>query len=199
MNNTNAKTIHSLVSLISFKTLYGIDDREDDLACFLLEAATSQIERYCMRRLVFKRITQGFELAAGNCFQLLDYPVRTITKVELREKKEKSEYFCLGASDLGDGCVVSPDEYHLSPMFSDLENYPCFLHLHSSCRQYRDMKIVKVVYFAGYRMNEVPPDLKKACLELAAWSYKRLKENVLGEGMPQGVCELLMSWKRGTI
>jgi hypothetical protein len=93
------KHIHSLISLEFFKMLYGIDDREDDLACFLLEAATTQIERYCMRRLVFKRITQGFDFAAGNCFQLLDYPVRAITKVELlkeelRERKEESEDDC---------------------------------------------------------------------------------------------------------
>jgi hypothetical protein len=74
----NEKTMHSLVSLYGFKLLYGVDDREDDLARFLLETATHHIEHYCMRRLVFKRITQGFELTADNSFQLLDYPVRSI-------------------------------------------------------------------------------------------------------------------------
>jgi hypothetical protein len=35
---------HSLVAVEYFKLLYGIDEREDDLARFLLETATSQIE-----------------------------------------------------------------------------------------------------------------------------------------------------------
>jgi hypothetical protein len=76
------KLLHSLATLETFKLLYGVDDREDDLARFLLETATHHIEHYCMRRLVFKRITQGFELTADNSFQLLDYPVRSIWKVE---------------------------------------------------------------------------------------------------------------------
>jgi hypothetical protein len=83
------KLLHSLVSLESFKLLYAIDDREDELARFLLETATAQIERYCMRRLCYKKVTQGFDGTGGYYFELLDYPVRSITKVELGKRKVK--------------------------------------------------------------------------------------------------------------
>jgi hypothetical protein len=64
------------------------------------------------------------------------------------------------------------------------------------------VKIVKVVYFAGYKSFEVPPDLKKACLELAAWNYKRHKnisDEKTDEAMPLNVCELLEPYRRKTI
>jgi uncharacterized phiE125 gp8 family phage protein len=59
-----------------------------------------------------------------------------------------------------------------------------------------------VVYCAGYKIFDVPPDLKKACLELAAWNYKRHKninsDNSDGS-MPLGVCDLLEPYRRKTI
>jgi hypothetical protein len=98
--------------------------------------------------------------------------------------------------------LVNPDDYHLSPTYLDLENYPYFLHLNSACRQRHNWEILKVVYFAGYKTFEVPPDLKKACLELAAWNYKQHK-NISNEkydgSMPQSVRELLEPYRRKII
>jgi uncharacterized phiE125 gp8 family phage protein len=179
---------HSLAAVEYFKMLYGIDEREDDLARFLLETATSQIEGYTMRRLVFKRITQGFELTGDNAFQLLDYPVRSVWKVE-------ADY----SLPFDDTSLVLPEHYHLSPSTSDLENYPYFLHLHSSSLQYHIRKIVKVVYCAGYKVFDVPANLKKACLELAAWNYKQQKENSFDGSMPANVRELLEPYRRKVI
>jgi hypothetical protein len=269
------KSLHSLVSLESFKLLYGIDDREDELARFFLETATAQIEgklvagnfilqenvivapcegicfwsvnlrcfAACIRRLVFKRITQGFGLTADNCFSLIDYPVRSVLRVEvdsegrrdaaraaqiereqrltprgankkhdgnamLPDARKGSTSLPIGSLPSGNkrkpfadgvGCIVSANDYYVTPEFSDLENYPYFLHIKSSCPQYNIRKIVKVVYCAGYKIFDVPPDLKKATLELAAWNYKRHKDNSFDGTMPPNVCELLIPWRRKTI
>jgi hypothetical protein len=102
-------------------------------------------------------------------------------------------------SAFGTSRVVSPDDYFVSPNIGLLDDYPHYLHIYPTSRVDGKGKLVKIVYFAGYKMNEVPADLKKATLELAAWNYKQYKNNALGECMPPSVCELLVPWKRKTI
>jgi hypothetical protein len=59
------KRFRGLLAPDEFKSLAGIDGREDDFARFLLETATCQIERYCMRRLLYQKITQEFDFTGG--------------------------------------------------------------------------------------------------------------------------------------
>jgi uncharacterized phiE125 gp8 family phage protein len=182
------KILHSLVSLESFKLLYGVDDREDELARFFLESATAQVERYCMRRLCYKKVTQGFDGTGGYYFELLDYPVHSVLSVRAG-----------AALPLGADCAVSPADYFVSPNIGLLADYPHYLHIYPTSRIDGIRNLVKIVYFAGYKMNDVPADLKKACLELAAWNYKRHKENSFEECMSENVRQLLEPYRRKTI
>jgi hypothetical protein len=49
MGNGQVGKIHSLIPLADFKTVLGIDDRDDNLAIFCLKTATKAIEQYCKR------------------------------------------------------------------------------------------------------------------------------------------------------
>jgi hypothetical protein len=130
------KILHNLASLETFKLLYCLDDREDELSRWILETATAQIEgrlvagnfilqeniivapcegicfwsvnlrcfAACMRRLCYKKVTQGFDGTGGYYFELLDYPVRSVISVRA------------GATlPLGADCAVSPADYFVSP------------------------------------------------------------------------------------
>jgi hypothetical protein len=98
------------------------------------------------------------------------------------------------------GCVVSHSDYFVSPSIGALAECPHYLHIYPTSRIDGIKKIIKVVYFAGYKMDEVPADLKNACYELAAWNYARNKKVISDdEGMPVNVREMLEPFKRKTI
>jgi hypothetical protein len=63
-----------------------------------------------------------------------------------------------------------------------------------------------------YKLNEIPEDLKSACIELVAWNYGRYKNKKIGVvdnkkskdssfeiSMPENVKELLEYYRRKTI
>jgi hypothetical protein len=69
-----------------------------------------------------------------------------------------------------------------------------------------------VISNAGFRVKEMPEDIKAACVELVAWNYGRLKDRkigVIGSGknncehyeraMPENVKMLLEPWKRRVV
>jgi hypothetical protein len=70
---------------------------------------------------------------------------------------------------------------------------------------FRPRDFVRVEYKAGYRLWEVPLDLKCACIELAAWNFQRFKNNKIGvnsefEGkMPEAVREAVEGFRRRVI
>jgi len=71
---------------------------------------------------------------------------------------------------------------------------------------------IKVIYWAGYSLENIPADLQAACLELAAWNFNRYKGrrigmsgNIKGAGiqgehfelvMPENVKLILEPYKR---
>jgi hypothetical protein len=76
-------------------------------------------------------------------------------------------------------------------------------------------KAIKAVYWAGYSISNVPPDLAAACLELASWNFSRYRGrrvgmtgNVRGSGkegehfemsIPENVKGLLEAYRRKLI
>jgi hypothetical protein len=48
--------LYTLIPLEDFKTVLGVDDREDKLSRFCLVTASLSIEQYCKRRLLQKNI-----------------------------------------------------------------------------------------------------------------------------------------------
>jgi uncharacterized phiE125 gp8 family phage protein len=183
----NCDFVHSLVSLAEAKEFLCVDDRDDSLLGFLLVSGSYAIEEYCMRRLLRKRIKERFE---ASCYLTLrEYPVAEVSAVELVD--------VYGAS--------SPFFYDLSPEAGTLANAPHILR--PLLPDYvLSGRAVRVKYIAGWRVPDVPPDLKEACLELTAWKYQRHNmrlSGVAGKGaaafenrMPERVRELLEPYRR---
>ena len=55
--------LYTLMSFIVFKTLLGIDDREDKLATFSLVTSTLTIEQYCKRNLLRKKYFETIDIS----------------------------------------------------------------------------------------------------------------------------------------
>jgi uncharacterized phiE125 gp8 family phage protein len=184
---------HSLVALAEAKAFLGTDDREDSLVEFLLVASAYAIEEYCMRRLLRKRVKEWFVDTVETVFTLREYPVREVT-----------------AAVIADGCGgVEPVLYGLLPEAGSMANIPHILRVFPANRG-AGRKSVSVKYMAGYRLADVPLDLKEACLELAAWKLQRHNMRFAGivsnKGaatfeikMPERVKELLEAYKRRVI
>jgi hypothetical protein len=201
-------TIYTLIPLADFKAVLGIDDREDALSRYCLTTATFIIEHYCMRRLLLKKHHETFECPGDYIFPLREYPVREIITINNEQ----------GAMNTGE--LIGPEFYRVVP---DLEGETgerpedtvYFLSLSPALKRGQGLAAVKAVYRAGYRIEEVPPDLKSACLELAAWNMTRYRGrrigmigNVRGNGkdgehleisMPENVRQLLEPYKRRMI
>jgi hypothetical protein len=73
--------LHTLIPLGDFKTILGIDDREDALSRYCLTTATYTIEQYCKRRLLRKKRFEFFPFYGDYTFPLRDYPIREILAV----------------------------------------------------------------------------------------------------------------------
>ena len=196
------KTIYSLIALESFKSVLGIDDREDPLSRFCLTIATHTIEQYCMRRILRKRHFERIEASRDLILTLREYPVSEILAVYAMSRK--------GGVD---GDLIEPDFYGLiSAIGADV---PSSLSLSPAVMRMQRVEAFKVVYWAGYTSGKVPPDLASACLELASWNMARYRGRRFGltgavreqakdgehfePSMPENVRSLLEPYRRRVI
>jgi uncharacterized phiE125 gp8 family phage protein len=196
-------TLHSLIPFADFKAILGTDDREDALSRYCLVTATHTIEQHCARRLLLKKHTDYTDCHADDVSLLREYPVRKIHAVH----NDTRHLF-------GPETLIAPNAYYTLPDTGNGEDVPFFLALATGRLRYGE-KVLKVKYTAGYAPGEVPPDLKAACLELAAWNMSRYRGRRIGltgsvrghagEGehlemsMPQNVKQLLEPYRRKMI
>jgi hypothetical protein len=159
--------LHSLIPLADFKTILGLDDREDTLSRYCLITATYTIEQYCKRRLLRKKRFEFFPFYGDYTFPLRDYPVREILAVYQTHALKES-------------ITVEPDFYHTIPDYGELEDIPLCLSVSPALRLVRDLSGIKVHYRAGYMPGKTPADLVSACLELAAWNMSRYRGRRIG-------------------
>jgi hypothetical protein len=190
------KQFFSLLPLEEFKSLAGIDDREDRLARFCLVTATLTIEQYCKRRLSRKKHFELIKFTGDLIVPFREYPVSKVLAVFL----------------IGNGEILEPDFYSSIPDCGTGEDLPFNLSLSPALLRYRKLNALKIVYWAGYALNDIPPDLSSACFELASWNLNRYRGKRIGmtgsvrkEGehfemsMPQNVRVLLEPYRRKTI
>jgi hypothetical protein len=174
-----------LVSVEECKRVLGIDDREDGLVEWLVAAASREIEAFCMRKFNMQRYTEIIDFWGSECQALGEWPVRKVSSVQGAVSSWKKASGGLPKT----GGVP--------------ENRPYFLNVGAACRR------VRVVYWAGYTLAEMPEDLKLACFELITWNYGRFKAGKLGvvgsekkggekfeAGMPEHVRELAGRYRR---
>jgi hypothetical protein len=199
-NSTNQ--LHSLTPFEEFKTILGIDDREDALSRYCLITATYTIEQYCKRRFFTKKHFERIEFSGDLLLPLREYPVREVLAVY-------ALYHAAGPE------MVEPEFYGLCPEIEERLDIPHALRLSPALGRLPGLTAVKAVYRAGYRPGKAPADLASACLELAAWNMSRYRGrrigitgNVRGNGkdgehlevsMPENVRQLLEPYKRRVI
>ena len=192
--------LYSLIPLMDFKALLGVDDREDRLARFCLVTSTFSIEQYCQRRLLRKKHFERIEYTGDLFLPLREYPVVSMSKEQIV---------------MNNGEKIDPKFYRVIPDFGTDLDIPCFIEFSPVVKNIRGLRFFNVRYSAGYRVGNVPADLASACLELAAWNMGRYRGrrigmtgNVRGSGrdgehfelsMPKQVRQLLEPYKRKTI
>jgi hypothetical protein len=191
--------VYSLMALADFKAVLGIDDREDALSRYCLTTATYTVEQYCKRRFLRKKYFEWIEFTGDLFLFLREYPVTEI----------------LAVYAFGKGEIVEPELYHTVPDCGLDCDYQFTLSLSPAVKYYWGLKAFKAVYWAGYPLAKVPPDLGSACMELASWNMNRyrgrrvgLVGNVRGKGndgehlepsMPENVRALLEPYRRKVI
>jgi hypothetical protein len=200
--------LYSLIPLNDFKTILGIDDREDclnfasmrnssfeflqsknsgalfqppSMAAFCLITATYTIEQYCKRRLVRKKHTDYLTFTGEYIFTLREYPVRKILTAHVATAGAALR----GEELFNDKSLVDPKYYYCLPdegihEDSDLWSAPFSLVLRPPLRLSREEMSIRVRYLAGYVPGKVPGDLASACLELAAWNMTRYRGKRIG-------------------
>jgi hypothetical protein len=162
-------TLHALIPLEEFKAILGVDDRESALSRYCLITATYTIEQYCKRRLLAKTITEYLDYTGEGLLLLREYPVREIAGVHYSRERHFSPESLLPAG-----------RYGLLPELPLIEDIPYHLVLEAAPRLIPGERCVKAEYRAGYGVEDVPPDLKSVCLELAAWNMSRYRGKRIG-------------------
>ncbi|MDR0287343.1 MAG: hypothetical protein LBI03_06545 [Clostridiales bacterium] len=195
---TEEKSLYTLVSLEKFKSILGIDDRDDKLSKFCLVTATLTIEQFCKRKLIQKKCCEVIQTIGDNYFPLREYPVTNV----------------LAVFETANGGIIEDEFYHVIPNIGTNEDIPFSVEL-SPAYARMGCRAIKVIYCAGYKKGAVPADLAAACLELASWNFNRYKGHLIGvnenfktsskEGghfemsMPENVKLLLEPYRRKTI
>jgi hypothetical protein len=208
-------SLYTLIPLEEFKSLLGVDDREDKVARFCLVTATLEIEQYWKRKIKRKKYFEKIDFYGDLFVPLREYPVSEVLAVySMSNEKEKREER-KEKNGIYDGEMIEPELYRVIPDCGTDIDLPFAIELSLAFKYYKGMSAVKVVYWAGYAHNKVPSDLSAACLELASWNMNRYRGrrvgmtgNIRGAGkegehfemsMPENVKLLLEPYKRKTI
>ena len=194
------KPLYSLIPPDHFKSVLGIDDREDKLSRFCLITATLTIEQYCKRRLLRRKYFERIEYHGDLHLPFKEYPVsKVLAAYTLNSMGKVLE-------------ILEPDFYSILPDCGTDLDIPFSLSLSPALKQYPGFSAVKVLYYAGYNKGSVPADLASACMELASWNMNRYRGRrigmtgtVMGNGkegehfemsMPENVKTLLEPYRR---
>ena len=205
--------LYTLMPLVVFMGLAGIDDREGKLAAFSLVTSTFTIEQYCKRRLLRKKYFETVEFCGDLVLPLREYPVTdvlaaySVSREQLAVSSNKKKKDC--------GELIEREFYRLVPDCESGLDVPYSIELSPALLRCRGLKAVKVVFWAGYGREIIPDDLRAACFELALWNFNRYRGRRIGmtgnikdngkEGehfemsMPENVKQLLEPYKRKLI
>jgi hypothetical protein len=203
--------LHTLIPLVDFKAILGLDDREDTLSRYCLITATYAIEQYCKRRILRRKNTDYLTFTGEQIFTLREYPVGKVLAVHAATAGSAQQ----GEALFSPENLIAPKHYYCLPDEGIHEDIPFSLVLRPPIRLSREEMGIQVRYLAGYSTGKAPPDLASACLELAAWNMSRYRGrrigmtgNVRGSGkegehleasMPENVRQLLEPYKRRVI
>jgi len=128
-------TLYTLIPLDDFKSLMGIDDRDDKLARFCLVTSTLSIEQHCKRKLLRKKLFEQIEFTGDLLLPLREYLVTKLLVVYV----------------FGGGEILEPEFYSIIPDYGLDFDLPFCVSLSPALKRYHSLSAVKVGYIAGYR------------------------------------------------
>jgi hypothetical protein len=162
--------LHTLIPIEEFKSVLGIDDRDDKLVKFCLDTSTLTIESYCKRKLLRRKHFEKIEYYGDLLLSFSEYPVNEVLSVSIFDTSE----------------ILEPDFYNIMPDCNTDIDIPFSILLSRAIQRYKRFSAIKIIYWAGYSSEKsenlltVPADLKAACLELASWNFNRYKGRRIG-------------------
>ena len=196
VDTSTVNNLYSLVSLNEFKSVLGVDDRDDKMARYCLVTSTLTIESYCMRKFLQKQYFERIAFYGDLILPLREYPVNEV----------------LAVYAFGNGEIIEPEFYRVVPDCGSDNDIPFAIELSPALGLVRGLKVIKVIYSAGYDSGSIPADLEAACLELAAWNMGRYRGKRIGMtgsirkdgdrlemAMPENVQGLLEPYRRRVI
>ena len=202
--------LYTLIPLENFKSVLGVDDRDDKLGRFCLTTAAYTIEQYCHRRLLVKGHFEDLAFWEERTIPLSHYPVIKVLAVYTKNREQVTGN--REQRGAGNWELAEPDFYCVEPEAGEGFDIPASLVLYPGLHVLRGERSIRVVYKSGYSVDKVPPDLASACMELAMWNMNRYKGrrigmtgNVRGGGerlelsMPENVRSLLEPYRRKLI
>ena len=197
--------LNTLIPIEEFKSILGIDDRDDKLVKFCLATSTLTIESYCKRKLLRKKHFEKVEYTGDLVMPLREYPVTEVLAVYTINNEQLS---------INNEGIVEPDLYCVIPDCGTDVDIPFDISLSHAVGRLQ-FSAIKVIYYSGYEVGKIPADLAAACLELASWNLNRYKGrrigmsgNIRGAGIqgehfemsiPENVKLLLEPYKRRVI
>lgn len=142
-----------IITLAEFKSyLWITNTTQDTLLNLLLNSANDFVESYIWRELALQTYTQFQDWNAQREILLENYPVTSITSLQLNEWTLETPNYV----------SIDLNSFKLSPKV-----WKIFLNFFMR----RGFQNYKIVYVAGY--NPIPWDLKLATLKLGAWYYNK--------------------------
>ena len=167
----NSSSLYSLISLDEFKSLMGIDDREDRICRFCLLTATLTIEQYCKRKFLRKKYFETVPFDKSLTVFLQEYPVDEVLAVYLLGSRD---------SGVGSGELLETEFYRTYPDCGNDMDICYSIEFSPALLNYPRLHALKVIYIAGYNTEKIPTDLSSACLELSSWNINRYRGKRIG-------------------
>ena len=125
--------LRTLIPIEEFKSVLGIDDRDDKLVKFCLATSTLTIESYCKRKLVSRKHFEVIEYTGDLVLPLREYPVTEVLAVSLFDTSE----------------ILEPDLYCVIPDCGTDNDIPFDISFSPAVERLR-FSAIKVIYYSGY-------------------------------------------------
>jgi len=175
------KGLYSLIPLEEFKSVLGIDDRDDKLVKFCLATSTLTIESYCKRKLLRKKHFEVIDYTGDLVLPLREYPVTEVLAVSVenplpcgfstREFASQTPAKALITTPSVACEILEPDLYCVIPDCGTDNDIPFDISFSPAVERLR-FSAIKVIYYSGYVVN--PPPCGLTTREFASQTPSRL-------------------------
>jgi hypothetical protein len=153
-----------LTTLAKVKTALDLSGTDDDTYLEqLIDRVSEIIESYCDREFNSESREEIFDGTGENDYQVDEYPISSITKLERRTSTLNED----------DWDTIDSEYYHFYPNQGSVHYVQGFV---------KGIRNYQITYVAGYA--DIPDDLEQAAIDLVAYYFnKRKSKNVKSESI----------------